>query len=586
MKRTHYCGGLRLADVGEKVVLMGWAQRTRDHGGVIFVDLRDRTGITQVVFDPADGNPNAHQQAHRVRSEFVLAVQGTVRPRPEGTVNPELPTGEIEIMISEIEILNVAQTPTFAIEDDADISEEIRLKYRYLDLRRPKMQQKLMVRHKAALAVRQYMDEHGFLEIETPVIANSTPEGARDFLIPSRLNAGKFYALPQSPQQFKQLLMMSGVDRYFQIVRCYRDEDLRADRQLEFTQIDVEMSFADQEDVFEVIEGLTERIFAVVDRDLSLPFPRMTHAEAMERYGSDKPDTRFGMELVDVSDIAGSGEFNVFNSVLAKQGKVRGLVAPGCAGFSRKQLDDLTEFVRIYRAKGLAWMKVTDSGVESPIAKFFTDETLTQLITRMQAEPGDLMLFVADQPKVVSDSLAQLRLILGEQLGLVDHDRYDFVWIVDFPLFHWDEEAGRFASEHHPFTAPHPDDTALLDEDPGKVRSQSYDLVLNGNEIFSGSVRLHQWDIQQKVFEVLKLKPEQIKARFGYFIDALQYGTPPHAGIAGGFDRIVMLMTGDDNIREIIAFPKTQKGTCLVTGAPSEASEQQLKELHIRVVGN
>ncbi len=448
------------------------------------------------------------------------------------------------------------------------------------------MQQKLLIRHKAALAIRQYMDELGFLEIETPVIANSTPEGARDFLIPSRLNPGKFYALPQSPQQFKQLLMMSGVDRYFQIVRCYRDEDLRADRQLEFTQIDIEMSFAEQEDILEITEGLMQRVFAVAGYDVQPPFPRMTYTQAFERYGCDKPDTRFGMELTNVSDIVGEGEFRVFNSVLARGGEVRGLVAPGCATFSRKQLDDLTAFVAIYKAKGLAWMKVTDHGIESPIAKFFSESTLNLLRERMGAETGDLMLFVADQSKIVSDALSQLRLILGEQLGLIDHKQLNFLWIVDFPLFQWNEDENRFDSEHHPFTAPNAEDILLLDEDPGKVRSQSYDLVLNGNEIFSGSVRIHQWDIQQKVFEILKLKPEDIQARFGYFLEALQYGTPPHAGIAAGFDRIVMLMTGDDNIREVIAFPKTQKGTCLVTGAPSEVTEEQLKELFIRVIGS
>ncbi len=595
LKRTHYCGELRLHDVGKEAVLMGWVQRHRDHGGVIFVDVRDRTGITQVVFNP-EVNANIHAEAQRIRNEFVLAVKGKVVPRPEGTVNPNLPTGEIDLMVEQLEMLNTAETPPFLVEDNIDVTEELRLKYRYLDLRRPKMQYNLRTRHKAAMATRKYMDERGFLEIETPVLANSTPEGARDFLVPSRLHEGSFYAMPQSPQQFKQLLMMSGTDRYFQIVKCYRDEDLRADRQPEFTQIDAEMSFVTQDDIFEMTEGLMQQIFQeTVGIEINLPLPRLTYAEALDRYGIDKPDTRFGsersgeakrpfMELSDVSEIVIDSDFRVFKNVVASGGQVKGIVAPENSFFSRKVLDeDLPAFVGTYKAKGLAWIRVTESGFESVIAKFFTEETLKKIAAKMEAKAGDIMFFVADKPGIVAESLAQLRLKLGNELGLIDEERYDFLWITDFPLFTWNEEENRFDSEHHPFTAPNYEDLSLLDENPLKVRSQSYDLVLNGNEVASGSVRIHQWDIQQKVFELLKLTSEEIESRFGFFINALQYGTPPHAGIAVGFDRLVMLLTKDNSIREVIAFPKTQKGTCLVTGAPSQVPEEQLKELGVKV---
>jgi aspartyl-tRNA synthetase len=595
MKRTHYCGELRLEDTGKTAVLMGWVQRRRDHGGLIFVDLRDRTGITQVVFSP-EINAETHREAHQVRNEYVLAVKGTVRPRPEGTANPNLPTGDIELVVEQFGILNSAQTPPFPIEDRLEVAEEVRLKYRILDLRRPKMQHNLEIRHKAAFATRKYMDEQGFLEIETPVLANSTPEGARDFLIPSRLNPGKFYAMPQSPQQFKQLLMMSGVDKYFQIVKCYRDEDLRADRQLEFTQIDIEMSFIDQNDILENMEGLMQRIFReTIGMEIKIPFLRLPYAEVIERYGIDKPDTRFGVELCNVSDIVAESDFKVFTRVLAEGGQVKGIVAPQCSNFPRRVLDEeLPSFVANYKAKGLAWIKVTDSGFDSPIVKFFGDEILQKAADRMGAKAGDLMLFVADKPKIVADALAQLRLKLGKELGLIDKNRFDFLWVVDFPLFQWNEDEGRFDSEHHPFTAPNYEDLPLLThplplqggevkEGPGKVRSQSYDLVINGYEIASGSIRIHQWDIQEKVFETLKLKPEDIKSRFGYFLESLQFGTPPHGGIAVGFDRLVMLLTGDESIREVIAFPKTQKGTCLLTGAPSEVTEEQLRELAIKV---
>jgi len=584
MKRTHYCGELRLQNIGDTAVLMGWVQRRRDHGGLIFVDLRDRTGITQVVFSP-ETNPEAHQEAHQVRNEYVLGVKGTIRQRPEDTANPSLPTGDIELVVEQFDILNPAQTPPFPIEDRLEIGEEIRLKYRILDLRRPKMQRNLEIRHKAAMATRKYMDEQGFLEIETPVLANSTPEGARDFLIPSRLNPGQFYAMPQSPQQFKQLMMMSGVDKYFQIVKCYRDEDLRADRQLEFTQIDIEASFVEQDDIFANMEGLMQRIFReAIGMEIEIPFPRMPHSEAVERYGIDKPDTRFGMELYDVSDLVAECDFKVFTRVLAEGGQVKGIAAPGCSNIPRRVLDDeLPSFVANYRAKGLAWIRVTDSGFDSPITKFFGDEILQKVAARMDAKTGDMMFFVADQPKIVADALAQLRLKFGNDLGLIDKNQFDFLWIVDFPLFQWDDEEKRFDSEHHPFTAPNHEDLAQLEQNPGKVRSQSYDLVINGYEIASGSIRNHKWDIQQQIFEALKLKPEDIKERFGYFLEALQYGTPPHGGIAVGFDRLVMLLAGDESIREVIAFPKTQKGMCLLTGAPSDVTEEQLSELAIKV---
>jgi aspartyl-tRNA synthetase len=584
MKRTHYCGELRLADAGKSVRLTGWVSRRRDHGGVIFVDLRDRTGLTQVVFDPMI-DPEAHRAAHEIRSEFVLSVSGKVRERGEGLVNPNLLTGEIELATDELEILNVAKTPPFAVEDDIDTAEEVRLQHRYVDLRRPKMQKILQVRHKTALAARKYMDEHGFLEIETPILMNSTPEGARDVLVPSRHNPGEFYALPQSPQQFKQILMMSGVDRYFQIPRCFRDEDTRADRQLEFTQLDLEMSFATVDDVLEVTEGLMKRMFEeAADIPVPTPFPRIPYAESMARFGNDKPDTRFEMELSDLSDLVADCDFKVFTGALANDGQVKGLAVPGGAALSRREIDDLTEFVAIYRAKGLAWIKVTEAGAfESSIVKFFSEDTLKAVSERMGAKPGDLMVFVADRPKIVADALCNLRLHLGHKLNLIDENQFNFLWVVDYPLFDWDEENNRYEPFHHLFTSPTDESIPLLDTDPGKAQSLHYDLIINGIEICSGSVRIHQQEIQQKVLEILKIKPEEAEQRFGYFIEALEYGTPPHAGIAPGLDRIVMLMTGEENIREVIAFPKTQSGLCLLTGAPSEVNDEQLEELSIKV---
>ncbi len=583
MKRTHYCGHLRRQQIGERVQIVGWVSRRRDHGGVIFVDLRDRTGIVQVVFDPVI-DTTAHQSAERLRSEFVIGVTGKIRERGEGAQNPNLDTGEIELATDQLRILNVAETPVFPVEDEVDVAEDVRLKHRYLDLRRPKMQKTIRLRHKSMLACRNYMDEQGFLEVETPILMNSTPEGARDVLVPSRLNAGNFYAMPQSPQQFKQILMMSGVDRYFQIARCFRDEDTRADRQLEFTQIDFEMSFATADDVMEIAEGLIKRIFEEAGNiPVEMPFKRMTYDEAMDRYGNDKPDTRFGMELANISDLVGNCNFKVFSSVLANGGQVKGLAAPGGSSFTRREIDGLTDFVATYKAKGLAWIKVTEDGFDSSIVKFFTTEQLQAIAERMGAQTGDLMLFVADQSKVVADALANLRLHLGKRLNLIDESRFDMLWMVDFPLFDWNEDENHYQPAHHLFTSPTPDTIHLIGEDPGQVKAQHYDMVINGNEVASGSVRIHEWAVQQKILEVLNLSPEDIKTRFGYFIEALQYGTPPHAGIAPGLDRLVMLMLGEENIREVIAFPKTQRGACLMTGAPSVVSQAQLEELSIRI---
>jgi len=559
-------------------------QKRRDHGNLIFIDLRDSSGIVQVVFSPEE-SPDAHRLAHELRNEFVIAARGTVTKRPEGTENPNLSTGEIEILTTELEILNPAETPPFVIEDaGAEVSEEMKLKYRYLDLRRPRMQNNLRLRHRVCLAARNLLDEKGFVEIETPVLTKSTPEGARDFLVPSRLNPGTFFAMPQSPQLFKQLLMISGFGKYFQIVKCYRDEDLRADRQLEFTQIDIEMSFVDEEDIFKVTEDLMARIFqAGLGVTIETPLKRMTHAEAMERFGSDKPDQRFGMELIDVSDIVAESEFKIFASTVAKGGKVKAIVAPGLAGLSRKQIDNLTDYVKDFGAKGLVSIKVLEDDVESPVKRFFTADQIKAMVDRAQASAGDLMLLVGDEPAVVAETLGRLRCKLADDLGLIDEKDINLSWIVDFPLFQYNEEEKRLDSEHHPFTGVHPEDESMLETEPLKVRSRSYDLVLNGNEIASGSIRIHQRDIQEKVFRILKLEQEDVESRFGFFLNALRYGAPPHGGIALGLDRIVTTMAGGKSIREVIAFPKTQSGICPLTGAPSEVSEKQLRELSISV---
>jgi aspartyl-tRNA synthetase len=583
MRRTHSCGELCANDIEKEVILMGWVLRRRDHGGVIFVDLRDRQGITQVVFNPVV-NKAVHAKAHVIRNEYVLAVRGKVDPRPEGMINPNLRTGEIEVTVSELRILNSAQTPPFLIEDNVDVSESIRLNHRHLDLRRPKLQRNLMLRHRASASVRSYLNENGFLDLETPFLTRSTPEGARDYLVPSRVNPGQFYALPQSPQIFKQLFMIAGFDKYYQIVRCFRDEDLRADRQPEFTQIDIEMSFAGEDDIMDLTEGMLVRLFKeVLETELKRPFPRLTYAEAVGRFGLDKPDTRFGLELKDISDIAEAAGFKVFAEAVKKGGIVKALNAKDCADFSRKEIDDLTDFVSVYRAKGMAWIKVKENEWQSPIAKFFTAEEKEALRERIEMKPGDLVFFVADQPKIVNESLGNLRHHLGKRLNLIEEDRFNFLWVTRFPMFEFDDTEKRYQALHHPFTSPLEEDIDKLQSDPLAVRSRAYDLVLNGFEIGGGSIRIHRRDIQEKVFEALSMDCETYEGKFGFLLSALDSGAPPHGGIALGFDRLVMLLCGESSIRDVIAFPKTQKAACLLTGAPSASSREQLEELHLRL---
>ncbi|MDR4508455.1 MAG: aspartate--tRNA ligase [Candidatus Brocadiaceae bacterium] len=584
LKRTHTCGQLSLQDVNLTVSLSGWVSSVRDHGGVIFIDLRDRYGITQVVFNLDAGN-EYYEMAHQLRPEYVVSVQGKVSKRPAGTVNHDLDTGEIEINASVLEIINKSETPPFEITDESNVSIELRLKHRYLDLRRPIMQKQLIFRHKVCQAIREYLDQLDFIDIETPVLTRSTPEGARDYLVPSRVNSGKFYALPQSPQLFKQLLMMAGYERYFQIVRCFRDEDLRAQRQPEFTQVDLEMSFVDENDVIQTIEGLITVIFdKILGKKISTPFPRLSYREAMDLYGCDAPDLRFDMKIKDVSDIVKDSEFKVFLDTLKKGGQVRAINATGCGSYSRKDIDDLTAFVAQFGAKGLAWFKVEEGGLVSSITKFFPPDCQEKLQHCLDAKPGDLLLFIADKPKVVSQSLAQLRLHLGHKNKLIDRDIFHFSWVVDFPLFEYNEDLKRCEALHHPFTSPHPEDFPILEKKPLEVRSRAYDLVLNGVELGGGSIRIHLSAIQRKIFHLLGIHDEDAEKKFGFLLNALNYGAPPHGGIALGLDRMVTLLMRLDDIREVIAFPKTQKATCLMTDAPSEVDPQQLKELGVQLI--
>jgi aspartyl-tRNA synthetase len=588
LKRTHNCGQLRIDDVGKEVAVAGWVKNYRDHGNLVFIDLRDRYGLVQLVFNPEE-NPEMHKTSRNLRCEWVVGAHGKVRPRGEGLENPKLATGQIEIVVDQLEVLNTAKTPPFEIEAAEDVNEELRLTNRYLDLRRSEMQHRLKIRHRTAKVVRDYFDEQGFWEVETPILGKSTPEGARDFLVPSRLYKGSFYALPQSPQLFKQILMVSGIDRYFQILRCFRDEDPRADRQAEFTQIDVEMSFVDSEDVIAVNEGMVVRVWKeILGVEVPQPVPRLTYDQAMTDYGIDRPDIRFDMKLKDITDIAQNSTFGVFKSVIENGGVVKGLCAPQADKFSRSDIEKgLTNFASDYGAKGLAWFKVagSDSGaleLKSSIAKFFTPEQQAQIIEHFGAVDNDLILLVADKLDIANKSLAPLRVKLGRDLGLCDEGQFAFVWVVDFPLFEWNEDQKRYDSLHHPFTSPVPEDIPKLETDPGNIKSQAYDIVVNGSEIGGGSVRIHDPKIQAKVFDLLNITKQQAEDRFGFFLKALEYGAPPHGGIAFGLDRIIMLLTDTENIRDVIAFPKTQRGQCLMTDAPSTVDQAQLNELNLR----
>ncbi|MGA1862264.1 aspartate--tRNA ligase [Deferribacter thermophilus] len=582
-RRTHSCGELNAEHLNKEVILMGWVQKRRDHGGVIFVDLRDREGVTQVVFNPKF-DEESHKKADNLRNEYVIAVKGVVYRRPEGTENPKLKTGEIEVMVKELKILNTSKVLPFTIDEFSNVGEDIRLKYRYLDLRRRPLQRNIILRHNLVRTIREFLYKKGFLDIETPFLTKSTPEGARDYLVPSRVNPGKFYALPQSPQMFKQLLMISGFDKYFQIVKCFRDEDLRADRQPEFTQLDMEMSFIDREDLMDLIEEMFVDIFdKVLGLKIEKPFPRMSYEEAMEKYGHDAPDTRFEMFLKTINNIVKGCGFKVFSDAIENGGVVKAINAKGGAKFSRKEIDELTEFVCSLGAKGLAYIKINEDGLQSPIIKFLGDEVTDKIIKEMGGEVGDIIFFGAGDKKTVNLYMSKLRLLLGRKLGLIDDNKYSFTWVIDFPLLEWDEEEKRYVAMHHPFTAPVDEDIPLFDTDPGKIRAKAYDLVLNGSEIGGGSIRIHRSDVQEKMFSVLGLSEEEREYKFGFFIEALRYGTPPHGGIAFGVDRIASIFAKADSIRDVIAFPKTQKATDLMCDAPSFVDEKQLKELFIKV---
>lgn len=584
-KRTTYCGLVTEDLLNEKVTLKGWVHNRRDLGGLIFIDLRDREGIVQIVFNP-DFSQEALNIAETVRSEYIVEVQGVVTKRDAETVNPKIKTGQVEVQVSNIEIINKSETPPFSInEENTNVDENIRLKYRYLDLRRQELAQTFKMRHQTTRSIRQYLDDNGFYDIETPVLTKSTPEGARDYLVPSRVHDGEFYALPQSPQLFKQLLMISGFDKYYQIVKCFRDEDLRADRQPEFTQVDIEMSFVDQEDVMAMGEEMLRKVVKDVKGiDVPGPFPRMTYSEAMNRYGSDKPDTRFDMELINVSQLGHDMDFKVFKDTVENNGEIKAIVAKDAADqYTRKDMDALTEFVNIYGAKGLAWVKVTDEGLTGPIARFFEDKDTEQLKSLTEASAGDLVMFVADKPEVVAQSLGALRIKLAKELGLIDESKLNFLWVTDWPLLEYDDESKRYVAAHHPFTSPKKEDIEKLDSEPENAQANAYDIVLNGYELGGGSIRIHNGELQEKMFEVLGFTKEQAQEQFGFLLDAFKYGAPPHGGIALGLDRLVMLLTNRTNLRDTIAFPKTASATCLLTDAPGEVSEKQLEELSLRI---
>ncbi|HHV8919757.1 TPA: aspartate--tRNA ligase [Staphylococcus aureus] len=584
-KRTTYCGLVTEAFLGQEITLKGWVNNRRDLGGLIFVDLRDREGIVQVVFNPAFSE-EALKIAETVRSEYVVEVQGTVTKRDPETVNPKIKTGQVEVQVTNIKVINKSETPPFSInEENVNVDENIRLKYRYLDLRRQELAQTFKMRHQITRSIRQYLDDEGFFDIETPVLTKSTPEGARDYLVPSRVHDGEFYALPQSPQLFKQLLMISGFDKYYQIVKCFRDEDLRADRQPEFTQVDIEMSFVDQEDVMQMGEEMLKKVVKEVKGvEINGAFPRMTYKEAMRRYGSDKPDTRFEMELIDVSQLGRDMDFKVFKDTVENDGEIKAIVAKGAAEqYTRKDMDALTEFVNIYGAKGLAWVKVVEDGLTGPIGRFFETENIETLLTLTDAEAGDLVMFVADKPNVVAQSLGALRVKLAKELGLIDETKLNFLWVTDWPLLEYDEDAKRYVAAHHPFTSPKEADIAKLGTAPEEAEANAYDIVLNGYELGGGSIRIHDGELQEKMFEVLGFTKEQAQEQFGFLLDAFKYGAPPHGGIALGLDRLVMLLTNRTNLRDTIAFPKTASATCLLTNAPGEVSDKQLEELSLRI---